>query len=138
MTQSISSSKGRWTLMILIVGSALGTFVTLFVLENVWDLSFETVKSVIKELVEIFLPLTGVIGGFYFAEGTLTAEGNPQTAVDAFMFCLIVTGLWVLSPLFLLLFSGKIEDAVATLQLLKPFGSTAAIGAVGFYFKSSS
>ena len=136
MSAGISSTKGRLALMALVLLTAIGAYATLFYLGRGGRIHPEQIRLSMRELLEVYLPLIVVMGGFYFGEASFTKGRGRETAAQTFAFAFIVTGLWVVSPIVFLLYA-FVEEAMRYLAIIKPFGESVAMGAVAFYFAKS-
>ncbi|QQO53877.1 MAG: hypothetical protein N838_11430 [Thiohalocapsa sp. PB-PSB1] len=137
MTTSVKPQQGRLILMIIVVGSALGAFLALAYAGRDGGIIWDTVKSVMNDLLGIYLPLIAMMSAFYFGEAKPLPE-RASEPVQTFLFTLITAGVWVLLPPVLILFGGAIEGVQETLTLLKPYGETIAAAGIGYYFARSA
>jgi hypothetical protein len=87
-------------------------------------------------LLEVYLPLLSLIAAFYFG-GKHDRDKRTKIAGEAFLFAMVVTTVWVLTPMFMLLTEDAIEDVLLNIAKLKLFGDTLALAAMGFYFSKS-
>lgn len=137
MNRDITSSKGRWSLMLIVLGSAVLSFVVLFVIGRGGAIAGEAARATVKELLEIYLPLIAMMAAFYF--GQSKAQTNEhKTSIEIFTFAILTVGLWVLCPPILIYFGEAIEDVIETINILKPYGETIAAAAIAYYFAKSS
>lgn len=137
MIKDIASSKGRWSLMLMVLGSTVLSFLVLFIVGRGGAIAGEAVRATINELIEIYLPLIAMIAAFYFGQAKLIST-ESKTSIEIFTFAILTVGLWVLCPPILMLFGGTIEDILETINLLKPYGETVAAVGVAYYFAKSS
>ena len=136
MNKNITSSRGRWSLMLLVLSSAVLSFAVLFFIGRGGAIAGEAARATIKELLEIYLPLIAMMSAFYFGQAQLqSSEG--KTSIEIFAFAIITVGLWVLCPPVLMMFGEAIEDIIETIDLLKPYGETIAAAAIAYYFAKS-
>lgn len=132
------TATGRWILMLLILASALLAHALLFFVSRGGRIHTEGVQSTVRALLDVYLPLLAIMAAFYFAE-TATARGRDQTVdLQILVFSVVVTAVWALAPVALLVFVPTVERMQEMLRTLEPFGQTAALAAVAFFFGKSS
>ena len=133
MNQNVSSQKGRWILMIVILGSFIASFLILFIVGRHGRIAAEGIYATIKELIGIYLPLIAMMTAFYFGQQRAGLQTN-STTIETFVFSVLTVSAWVLIPPIFILFGGAIESIFDTINLLKPYGDTVAAAGVAFYF----
>ena len=75
------------------------------------------------------------MAAFYFGQFDKSSQ-DSKTSLEVFLFTAIVVGLWVIVPPLFIAF-GIIEEVFATINILKPYGSSVAAAGVAFYFAKS-
>jgi len=135
MRRTIPRAAGRWTLMLLVMGSAL---LSAAVLSGMYaELNPSEQTDSVDALMTIYLPLVGVMGGFYLAEVHVDLR-QGGTSIETFAFAFLVVSVWVLAPPILLMRNFYIEDTLKLLKALRPWGDTIAALAVAYYFSKGS
>jgi len=94
---SVTSSKGRWSLMLLVLGSAVLSFLVLFIVGRGGAIAGEATRDTINELLEIYLPLIAMMAAFYFGQSK-TQTSESKTSIEIFTFVTLTVGLWALCP----------------------------------------
>ena len=99
-------------------------------------LSTTRYAAAIKKLLEHYVPLLGILAGFYFSERA-DAKGKSQTSIEAFLFALVVIGIGVLGPPVLIALGDTIEAALRLLDTVAVIGTSLASACLAFYFSKS-
>ncbi len=135
----IDASFGRRVLLILIIAGAFAAFGVLYAIGYGGAVSEEVARRAIDRLLKLYVPLFGLIGGFYFSEFGQSSMGTiRKTSKETFGLAVVFVGVWVaLTPLFLAL-SETVESALRLLDSFDVFGSTIAVAALAFYFSKSA
>ena len=138
LSKQPQATTGRWILMFLVLGSAFLSHTILFYEGRSGRIHPEGVQSIIRTFLDVYFPLLAVMTAFYFAE--TPAERRAKKAVDlqVLFFATVVTGLWAFTPVALIIFVPTIERVQLLLGVLEPFGQTAALAAVVFFFGKAS
>jgi hypothetical protein len=95
-------------------------------------ISYDNKTTAMGRLALFYLPLFTLMAAFFFGKQGGRA---PDTTVplDAFLFAAAIVTLWVLTPVFFLL-TFFIEDVITELPKIKPYGDSAALLGLGYYF----
>ncbi len=136
MNYKIQSIKGRLSLMLVVLISAILSFLTLLITGKIREIQSEAIMQAIKVLIEIYLPLITMMAAFYFGQNIPRSEKN-QTSIEIFIFAIITVGIWVVSPIVLFILGGTIDNIIGIISLLKPYGETVAVAGVAYYFAKS-
>jgi hypothetical protein len=87
-----------------------------------------------RSLLDMYLPPVALMCAFYFGEKGTTDAKDRATSFESLLFSMIITGIWVVTPPFLIYFCQTVEMAMRSLDALKIYGQTTALAAVAFYF----
>jgi hypothetical protein len=91
----------------------------------------------IERLMGVYIPLLGILAGFYFAEQSST-QGN-STSIEAFGFATLLICLWVFAPPVLIFSSATVETAIKVLNsIYSVVGTSLASSALAFFFSKSA
>lgn len=131
--RTVSSLKARYWLMGLV-----GFFFVCSIITLLWIGRDGGIKAELKiqgfgKLAAFYLPIVLLMLAFYFGRKR-SRRRNATVPLENFVFTLIVIIAWVLTPVFLLVFIPAIEDTLATLEKIKPYGDSVALVAIGYYF----
>ncbi len=133
----ISSTYGRRIVAGLILVGFLVAFLALWFVSRGGAATFETVSPVINKLLQHFVPLLAIVGGFYFSELAIEEQGK-STTVEALVLATALVGCWALAPSILLLASETLPSAVRLLDSVAVIGTSLASACLAFYFSKSS
>jgi hypothetical protein len=129
----ISANVGRRTLYALILFGFLSAFISLWVRCRGGSCTFESVKPVIASLLTHYVPLIGILVGFYFSE-RISTDTASATSLEALSLAVVLVGVWVLAPPVLLALSETGEAAVRLLESVAVFGSSLASASLAYFF----
>jgi len=134
----VTRGTGQWALMLLTLIGLLTSIGALFYEGRGGGIHEEEFRPALEAIPDIYLPLLGVMAGFLFAQRRTTRD-EPASAMT-FVFAVVITGLWVLSPAALLLFtSWPVESIFALFEGLQArFANTLVVAAVAFFFAKGS
>ena len=133
----IRAAAGRRTLYALILTGFLSAFVVLWVRSRGGAATFDQTKPIIASLLTHYVPLLGILVGFYFSERASSTDAAP-VSLDAFAIALVLVGLWVFAPPVLL---GASETGAAAIRLLESvavLGSSLASACLAYFFSRTA
>jgi hypothetical protein len=127
-----TSSIGRSVLLGCVLSLAVITVVALLYAGRGGAIGAENMGAVGQQLADMYLPLLGIMAGFYFSE---KAAASGDYAVGGLLFALFVLGIWLVIPLLLLLIPQfTVEDIIGYLRGAGPYGEALVAGTLTFYF----
>jgi uncharacterized integral membrane protein len=134
MTKSLI---GRRIILVLMLSGFILSFIVLWWIGRNGAISFEAAAPAIKVLMQHYLPLLAILGGFYFSERAFVDQGG-DTSIETVAFALVVVGIWVLGPPILIAISQTIEGAMRLLDSGAIIGTSLVSACLAFYFSKSS
>jgi hypothetical protein len=115
----------------------ISTIVVLFVRSPGDSTAPDTVTLGVKRILAVYLPLLGIMTGFYFADAERRDDRARETTVEIFWFSMLLTLPWVLTPLLLVALSSTMDRALELMDTFGPVGQLVASGAVAYYFSKT-
>lgn len=131
MASTISSQLARWCLLAVIGVCFVGAFVCLRTNFGGGAIGSENQSNTVFKLLGFYVPLLTLLGTFLFRGGQAGEDSTPTMAA---VFGIAVTGLWVVTPILLLMSVYYIEDLLGYIDKLIPVGQSLALMALGFFF----
>jgi hypothetical protein len=132
----IGSTYGRRIIAGLILFGFLGALLSLWFVSRGGAATFETASPIISKLLQHFVPLLAIVGGFYFSERAVEEQGRPTT-VEALILATVLIGCWAVAPSVLLLASDTLPAAMRLLDSVAVIGTSLASACLAFYFSKS-
>lgn len=132
MARSISSTKGRVSLMIIIVISFVASLATLEIIFGGGAIGSENESNAIFKILGFYVPLFTLIATFYFKEKSEGISGD--TPLETFFVAIVIVLIWAVTPVLLFLSVYYIEDVLSYIDKLVPLGESLALMALGYYF----
>jgi len=123
--------------MSVIVVCFLSALITLSVIARDGAIHHDMLQTAYGKICSFYVPLLSLIGAFFFTRNK-DEHSEAGTSIEAFLFAIFVTSIWVVAPLLLLWLEVYIEYILADLEQVKPFGDTIALVAIGYYFSKSN
>ena len=132
----ISSALARRIILITIVLGFCSAFAALWWVSREGAASWTTVDPAIRRLLEVYMPLLGILAGFHFAEQALS--GDKKISLETFLFAMVLISVWAfLAPLALLL-NTTVDAAIRLLSSISVLGTSLAASALAFFFSKSA
>jgi hypothetical protein len=128
---TISSQLARWCLLAMIIACLGAALVSLRVVFGNGAIGSENQSNAVFKILGFYLPLLSLLGTFLFKGGQ---AGESATPAMTFVFALVITGLWVVTPILLLTTVFYIEDVLGYIDKLIPVGQSLALMALGYFF----
>ncbi|HEY0407085.1 MAG TPA: hypothetical protein VGC89_15245 [Pyrinomonadaceae bacterium] len=122
--------------MSLIAACFVGALLCLHFIFGNGAISSENQSAALFKLLGFYIPLLTLVATFFFVDKQ--GGANSKTPKETFFVALFITGLWVLTPIFLMLAIWFIEDVLDYLDKLIPVGQSLALMALGYYFTKQS
>jgi hypothetical protein len=132
----ISSTVARRIILSAILMGFFLSFWTLWWVSRGGAASWPTIQPAIERLLQVYVPLLGILAGFYFAEQSSTK--GSHTSIEAFGFAMVLICVWVFAAPVLIFFSATIEAAIRLLNSISVLGTSLASSALAFFFSKSA
>ena len=133
----ISSVVARRAILIALVAGFGLAFSALWFVSHDGAASWTTTGPAIGRLLEIYVPLLGILAGFYFAERPAVLKGR-QTPIEGFAYAMVLICVWVFVAPLALLLSSTVDAAMRLLNSISVLGTSLAASALAFFFSKSA
>jgi hypothetical protein len=133
---TITLTRGRMSLMAIIGVALIVAVVLLFTFARGGAIGSKNQLNGLIKFLGFYVPLISLVATFFFqGRGD---EVDIATPVVPFYFAIFIVGIWVLTPILLLVSGLYIEEVLEYIDRLIPIGQSLALMALGYYFRKSS